>query len=39
MTTEKNQNPEQLARNKIDLMLKEAGWVVQSKNEVDFVKQ
>jgi type I restriction enzyme, R subunit len=36
MTTEKNQNPEQLARNKIDLMLKEAGWVVQSKNEVDL---
>ena len=31
-----NQNPEQIARDKIDLMLKEAGWIVQSKNEVDL---
>lgn len=36
MSTEKNQNPEQIARDKIDLMLKEAGWAVQSKNEVDL---
>jgi type I restriction enzyme R subunit len=36
MTTDKNQNPEQIARDKIDLMLKEAGWIVQSKNEVDL---
>ncbi len=31
-----NQNPEQIARDKIDFMLKESGWVVQSKNEVDL---
>jgi type I restriction enzyme R subunit len=31
-----NQNPEQIARDKIDLMLKEAGWIVQSKKEMDF---
>lgn len=36
MTTDKNQNPEQIARDKIDLMLIEAGWVVQSKNDVDL---
>ena len=36
MSTDKNQNPEQIARDKIDFMLKEAGWVVQSKNEVDL---
>jgi len=36
MSTDKNQNPEQIARDKIDLMLKEAGWIVQSKNEVDL---
>lgn len=36
MTTDKNKNPEQIARDKIDLMLKEAGWIVQSKNEVDL---
>jgi len=36
MTKDKNQNPEQIARDKIDLMLKEAGWIVQSKNEVDL---
>ncbi len=36
MTIDKNQNPEQIARDKIDLMLKEAGWIVQSKNEVDL---
>ena len=26
----------EIARDKIDLMLKEAGWIVQSKNEVDL---
>lgn len=32
----KNQNPEQIARDKIDKMLIDAGWIVQSKNEVDL---
>jgi len=36
MTTDKNQNPEQIARDKIDSMLKAAGWIVQSKNEVNL---
>jgi len=36
MTTEKNQNPEQIARDKIDKMLEDAGWIVQSKNQVDL---
>lgn len=36
MTTDKNQNPEQIARDRIDFMLNEAGWIVQSKNEVDL---
>ncbi|MDD2262039.1 MAG: type I restriction-modification enzyme R subunit C-terminal domain-containing protein [Clostridia bacterium] len=36
MTTDKNQNPEQIARDKIDKMLIDAGWIVQSKNEVDL---
>ncbi|MGX4258004.1 type I restriction endonuclease subunit R [Bacillus sp. YH3-2-B2] len=31
-----NQNPEQVARDKIDLMLNRAGWVVQSKNKVNL---
>jgi len=31
-----NQTPEQIARDKIDQMLVEAGWVVQSKNEVNL---
>ena len=31
-----NQNPEQVARDKIDKMLRDAGWVVQSNNEVDL---
>lgn len=31
-----NQNPEQIARDKIDLMLKQAGWIVQSKNKVNL---
>ena len=31
-----NQNPEQIARDKIDRMLAAAGWIVQSKSEVDL---
>lgn len=31
-----NQNPEQIARDKIDKMLAEAGWVVQSKQNVNL---
>lgn len=31
-----NQNPEQQARDKIDQMLLEAGWLVQSKNNVNL---
>jgi type I restriction enzyme, R subunit len=31
-----NQNPEQIARDKIDQMLIESEWVVQSKNKVDL---
>ena len=34
--TDVNQNPEQVARDKIDAQLREAGWVVQDKNSVDF---
>jgi type I restriction enzyme R subunit len=34
--TQLNQNPEQQARDKIDAMLRLAGWHVQSKNEIDF---
>ena len=36
MTAPLNQNPEQIARDKIDAMLHEVGWVVQSKNEVQL---
>jgi len=36
MSTDANQNPEQIARDKIDKMLQEAGWNVQSKNKVDL---
>lgn len=36
MTENINQNPEQIARDKIDVMLREAGWSVQSKSEVDL---
>ena len=36
MTTDKNQNPEQIVRDKIDQMLIDAGWVVQSKKDVDL---
>ena len=31
-----NQNPEQIARDKIDQMLIEAGWLVQSKDKVNL---
>lgn len=31
-----NQNPEQIARDRIDKMLVDAGWVVQFKNKVDL---
>jgi len=36
MSQIKNQNPEQKARDKIDQMLIDSGWVVQSKNEIDL---
>ena len=32
----KNQNPEQLARDRIDAKLTEAGWSVQDKKAIDF---
>ena len=31
-----NQNPEEIARDRIDKMLIDAGWVVQSKSKVDL---
>jgi type I restriction enzyme R subunit len=33
---DKNQNPEQIARDQIDKHLAEAGWVVQDKNAINF---
>ena len=36
MSDDLNQNPEQLARDKIDEMLRQAGWVVQSKSTIDL---
>ncbi|HFD12686.1 MAG TPA: type III restriction endonuclease subunit R, partial [Crenotrichaceae bacterium] len=36
MTAEINQNPEQKARDNIDAMLIEAGWVVQNKKNINF---
>ncbi|RCW31368.1 DEAD/DEAH box helicase family protein [Marinilabilia salmonicolor] len=36
MSATLNQNPEQIARDKIDAMLMDAGWVVQSKDKVDL---
>ncbi len=33
-----NQNPEQVARDKIDGQLAEAGWVVQGKRSIDLNK-
>ncbi|MCI5059846.1 MAG: DEAD/DEAH box helicase family protein [Alphaproteobacteria bacterium] len=34
--SEVNQNPEQKARDNIDKMLHQSGWVVQAKNHIDF---
>lgn len=34
--TQLNQNPEQQARDRIDEMLRKAGWFVQSKKDIDF---
>ena len=36
MSNNINQNPEQIARDKIDQMLMLAGWVVQSKQKVNL---
>ena len=36
MTINHNQNPEQIARDKIDEMLVDAGWLVQHKNKVNL---
>ena len=36
MTLESNQNPEQIARDKIDQMLILAGWAVESKKKVNL---
>lgn len=33
-----NQNPEQIARDRIDTMLLEAGWIVQSKDKMNLSK-
>jgi type I restriction enzyme R subunit len=37
--TAKNQDPEQIARDKIDKMLIEAGWDVQDKTKIDFTQK
>jgi len=34
--SEANKTPEQIARDRIDQMLAEAGWSVQDKNQIDF---
>lgn len=34
--TDPNQNPEQIARDKIDVLLHESGWIVQSAKKMDF---
>jgi type I restriction enzyme R subunit len=31
-----NQNPEQIARDRIDVMLQKAGWFIQNKNQINF---
>ncbi len=36
MTITPNQNPEQIARDLIDKRLEQAGWLVQSKSEVNL---
>ena len=33
-----NQNPEQKARDEIDAQLEKAGWVVQNKKKINFIK-
>lgn len=38
MTDSINQNPEQIARDKIDQMLADAGWIVQSKNKINLLE-
>jgi type I restriction enzyme R subunit len=36
MSEQPNQNPEQVARDQIDTMLREAGWIVQHAKKIDF---
>ena len=36
MPTTANQNPEQIARDKIDAMLAASGWVVQDKDRINW---
>jgi type I restriction enzyme R subunit len=36
MTQKNNQNPEQIARDRIDQKLRLAGWVIQDKKKLDF---
>lgn len=36
MSTDKNQNSEQIARDKIDQMLVETGWLVQLKDKLNW---
>ena len=36
MAEDINQNPEQIARDKIDQMLRDAEWTVQSKDKIDL---
>ena len=36
MTPDANQNPEQIARDRIDDRLRDAGWHVQDRNAIDF---
>ena len=32
----KNQTPEQIARDKIDKILRTPGWTIQNRNDIDF---
>jgi type I restriction enzyme, R subunit len=34
--TFQNQNPEQFARDQIDVLLRNAGWVIQPKTKIDL---
>ncbi len=36
MTQKNNQNPEQIARDRIDQKLRLSGWVIQDKSKIDF---